>query len=251
MLEMSVQRIDFEIAHIVRWTRLRRPQAGLLIRVGLVDTPSPSSAELYEEGGFKAIPPLNTRFPPFCWFHWNTGVEWSLAKRAMRQSCRTVSIHSVPSKSSRKVPGGEAMLKSTIPEQNAERAKQAANYGMDWMRQFMEESLNQTRAIFDRFFSTARKTANSFDQQAAEVRERSMSMATDTLSNSMDFAQRALKVRQPQDLLQLQTEFVSRQAQVLAQNSKMLGETIARGASEMGKFTSQGLEEASRRSEAA
>jgi phasin family protein len=143
------------------------------------------------------------------------------------------------------------MLKSIMPEQNAERAKQAANYGMDWMRSLMEESLNQTRAIFDGFLTTARKTADSFDQQAAEVRERSMCMATDTLSNSMDFAHRALKVRQPQDLLQLQTEFVSRQAQVVAENSKMLGETIARGASEMGKFTSQGLEEASRRSEAA
>jgi len=121
---------------------------------------------------------------------------------------------------------------------------------MDWMRQLMEESLNQTRAIFDGFLTTARKTADSFDQQAAEVRERSMSMATDTLSNSMDFAHRALKVRQPQDLLQLQTEFVSRQAQVVAENSKML-ETIARGASDLGKFPSQSLEEASRRSQAA
>ena len=118
------------------------------------------------------------------------------------------------------------MLRSTMPEQNAERAKQAANYGMDWMRQLMEESLNQTRAIFDGFLTTARKTADSFDQQAAEVRERSMSMATDTLSNSMDFAHRALKVRQPQDLLQLQTEFVSRQAQVVAENSKMLGKPL-------------------------
>ena len=140
------------------------------------------------------------------------------------------------------------MLKTIMPEQNAERAKQA---GMDWMRSLMEESLNQTRAIFDGFLTAARKTADSFDQQAAEVRERSMSMATDTFSNSMDFAHRALKVRQPQDLLQLQTEFVSRQAQVVAENSKMLGETIARGASDLGKFPSQGLEEASRRSEAA
>ena len=63
------------------------------------------------------------------------------------------------------------MLKSIMPEQNAERAKQAANYGMDWMRSLMEESLNQTRAIFDGFLTTARKTADSFDQQAAEVRE--------------------------------------------------------------------------------
>jgi hypothetical protein len=103
------------------------------------------------------------------------------------------------------------MLKSSSAAQNAERAKQAANYGMAWMRQFMEESLNQTRGIFDGFLTTARKTADSFDQQAAEVGERSMSMsmATDTLSNSTDFAHRALNVRQPQDLLQLQTEFVT------------------------------------------
>src|SRR6202022_2420228 len=108
------------------------------------------------------------------------------------------------SKSSRKVPGGEAMLKSTMGQQNAEGATQAANYGMDWIRQLMEESRNQTRAIFDGFLTTARKTTDSFDQQAAELRERSMSIATDTLSHSMDFAHRALKVRQPQDLLQLQ-----------------------------------------------
>jgi hypothetical protein len=85
------------------------------------------------------------------------------------------------------------MLKSTMPEQNAERAKQAANYGMDWIRQLVEESLNQTRAIFDGFLTTARKTADNFDQQAAELGERSMSIATDTLSNSMDFAQSSFK----------------------------------------------------------
>jgi hypothetical protein len=143
------------------------------------------------------------------------------------------------------------MLKSTMPEQNAERAKQAANYGMDWIRQLVEESLNQTRAIFDGFLTTARKTADNFDQQAAELGERSMSSQRTRFRTRWILRNRALKVRQPQGLLQLQTEFVSKQAQVVAENSKMLGETIARGASEMGKFTSQSLGEASHRSEAA
>ena len=126
----------------------------------------------------------------------------AVIKRAVRQFMpQSIYPPGRRSKSSRKVPGGEAMLKSSSAEQNAKRAKQAANYGMAWMRQFMDESLNQTRAIFDGFLTTARKTADGFDQQAAEVRERSMSMATDTLSNSMDFAHRALNVRQPQDPL--------------------------------------------------
>ena len=86
------------------------------------------------------------------------------------------------------------MLKSTMPEQNADRAKQAANYGMDWMRQLMEESLNQTRAIFNGCVTTARKTADSFDQQAAEVRElSSMCMATDTLSQLYGFCASGFK----------------------------------------------------------
>jgi len=45
------------------------------------------------------------------------------------------------------------MLKSTIPEQNAEQASQMAQFGMDWIRQFTEESLNQTGAMFDRFIT--------------------------------------------------------------------------------------------------
>jgi hypothetical protein len=32
---------------------------------------------------------------------------------------------------------------TNVSEQNAERAMQAANYGMDWMRQITEQSLNQ------------------------------------------------------------------------------------------------------------
>ena len=62
---------------------------------------------------------------------------------------------------------------TSIPEQNAERAMQAANFGMDWMRQITEESLNQSRVMFEGFLSAARKTAESFDQQVYEVRERS------------------------------------------------------------------------------
>ena len=42
---------------------------------------------------------------------------------------------------------------TSIPEQNAERAMQAANFGMDWMRQITEESLNQSRVMFEGFLS--------------------------------------------------------------------------------------------------
>jgi hypothetical protein len=139
------------------------------------------------------------------------------------------------------------MLKSTLSEQNLEQARWAANLGIDWMRQLTEEGLNQTGAMFDRFINTVRRTADNFDQHAAEVRERSISMATQTLTNSMDFARRAINVREPQELFQLQSEFLSKQAQALAEQSKLFGESVAEGAQQMGKFASQGLNEVSRK----
>ena len=141
------------------------------------------------------------------------------------------------------------MVKSptTVPEQSAERAMQAANYGMDWMRQLMEQSLNQTGAMLEGFLTNARRTADSFDRQASEARERSMSLATETLSNTMTFAHKVLRAREPQELLHLQSEYVSQQAQALAEQSKLLGQSVARGANEVGKMTSRGFAEASRR----
>ena len=141
------------------------------------------------------------------------------------------------------------MVKSpmTVPEQNAERAMQAASQGLDWMRQLMEQSIDQTAAMFEGFLTTARKTADSLDHQASEVRERSMSLATQTLSNTVTFAHKVIRAREPHELLHLQSEFVSQQAQTLAEQSKLLEQSFARGANEVAKMTSRGFAEASRR----
>jgi phasin family protein len=132
-------------------------------------------------------------------------------------------------------------------EQNAERTMQVASYGMDWMREMTEQSLNQSRTMFEGFLTTARKAVDDLDQQACEIRERSMSLAAETLSNTFNFAHKAIRVSEPQELVQLQSEFVSRQAQALADQSKELAQTIVKGANEVGRTTTQGIAEASRK----
>jgi hypothetical protein len=52
---------------------------------------------------------------------------------------------------------------------------------------------------------------------------------------------------EPQELIQLQSEFISRQAQALAEQSKELEQSIVQAAKEMGKTTSRTIAEASRR----
>jgi len=136
---------------------------------------------------------------------------------------------------------------TTVPEQNAERAIQAAGQGMDWMRQLMEQSLDHTAAMLEGFLANARMTADSFDKQASEARERSMSLAKETLANTMTLAHKVVRAREPQEFLHLQSEFLSHQAQALAEQSKLLGQSVARGANAVGKMTSRGFAEASRR----
>ena len=141
---------------------------------------------------------------------------------------------------------------TNFSEQNAERAMQVASYGIDWMREMMEQSLTQSRTVFEEFLATARKAVNDIDQQACEIRERSMSLAGETLSNTFNFAHKVVRVREPPELVQLQSEFISRQAQALADQSKELGQSIVHGGREAGRTASQRISEATRRgSEAA
>jgi hypothetical protein len=51
-------------------------------------------------------------------------------------------------------------------------------------------------------------------------------LAEETLSNTFDFAQKLVRMREPQELAQLQSEFVSRQAQVLGDQTKELGTSL-------------------------
>jgi hypothetical protein len=96
-----------------------------------------------------------------------------------------------------------------------------------------------------------RKAADGIDHQASVIREHSISFMERTLSNSFDFAQKVLHMREPQELAELQSEFVSRQAQVLGDQTKEFGQSIMQGASEAAKATLGETAESSRRQSAA
>ena len=92
--------------------------------------------------------------------------------------------------------------------------------------------------MMHRTLATTSNAVAGIDQQASEIRGRSMSLAEETLSNTFDFAHKLVHARQMSDLLNLQSEFFSRQAQVVAAQSKEVGESTVRGVHE----TSQDIE---------
>ena len=132
-------------------------------------------------------------------------------------------------------------------QQNSERAVQATN----WMRAIAEQNLNQSKAAFEGLLTIARNAVRGVDQQASAICEHSMQFAEETLSNTFDFAHKLVCVKEPQEFAQIQTEFVSRQAQLLEDQTKELGQ-IMRGAHDAAKTTLEETAESSRRrSEAA
>ena len=122
-------------------------------------------------------------------------------------------------------------------QQNSERAMQAANLGMDWARELAEQSLNQSKVVLDELFKVTRKMVQEFDDQASAIREHSTSLTEKTLSNTLDFGQKLARLREPQELVELQREFISRQSQAIADQTKELGQIIRKGTEQLAKTT--------------
>jgi hypothetical protein len=141
----------------------------------------------------------------------------------------------------------DAMARSTMDfaQQNTERAT-------DWMRAIAEQNLNQSRAAFEGLLTVARNAVRDVDKQTAVICEHSMSVAEEMFSNTFDFAQKLMRTKEPQELAQIQSEFVSRQAQLLGDQTKELGQRIMQGAHDAAKMAREAAVEPTRkRSEAA
>jgi hypothetical protein len=132
-------------------------------------------------------------------------------------------------------------------KQNTEQALQATN----WMHAMAEQNLRQNRAAFDGFLTFTRNALRSIDQQSSALCEHSIAITEQTLSNAFEFAHKAIRVREPQELAQIQSEFVRRQAEVLGDQAKELGQRMMQGAQEIGKAAAEVTAESRRRSEAA
>jgi hypothetical protein len=114
-----------------------------------------------------------------------------------------------------------------------------------------EQTLRRNRAAFEGFLTFTRNALRNIDQQSSAICEHSIAVTEQTLSNAFDFAHKAMRVREPQELAQIQNEFVSRQVGVLGDQAKELGQRMMQGAQEIGKAAAEVTAESRRRSEAA
>jgi len=136
------------------------------------------------------------------------------------------------------------MAKGTMDfaQQNTEQAMQATN----WMRAIAEQNLNQSRVAYEGLLTIARNAVGGVDQQAAFIRD-SMTFAEETLANTFDFAHKLVRMKEPQEFVQIQSEFLNRQAQLLGHQTKELAQMMTQRGDEATKTMREAAAESSRR----
>jgi phasin len=110
------------------------------------------------------------------------------------------------------------------------------------MRAFAEKSVEQARQAFESFLSTAHHTMNAFGDQAETTRQGArdigqqvMAFAERNIATSFEFAQQLVRARNVNDMVKLQSDYITAQIQTLTEQAKELGETTTRLARDAAK----------------
>jgi phasin len=107
------------------------------------------------------------------------------------------------------------------------------------MRQFAEQSVEQAKKAVDGFLTAAHRTVSVFEGQATAAQSGAKSMtdkaigfAEQNIASSFDFAQQLVRAKDPQEVMQLQAEFVKAQIQRLTEQARELGEAAGKAGAE-------------------
>ncbi len=131
------------------------------------------------------------------------------------------------------------------------RTMNVANFGANWMTEVAEHSLQQGMAAVDGILNIVRRAADGFNQQATAMREQSIAVAEETLGNTAEFGTRIVRLRDPLEWVEVQSEFLSKQAQTFAEGNRKVGEILIQQSSEMADATLHQARETRKRAEAA
>jgi phasin len=105
------------------------------------------------------------------------------------------------------------------------------------LRDFAERSVDQARKAFEGFVTVAQKAAGTLDGAASEaqtgakhVGSQILGFTEQNVNAAFDLAQKLVRVKDPQEALTLQSEFLKTQINALQSQAKELGELIQKSA---------------------
>jgi phasin len=103
------------------------------------------------------------------------------------------------------------------------------------VRAFVEQSVSQARTAFDGIAQAANQAVAQWKGQAeaaragaSEIAHKSMAFAELNMSSTFDFAQKLMHAKNPQEVMRLQSEFLSDQMRALSSQAQDLGQSAAK-----------------------
>ena len=120
-----------------------------------------------------------------------------------------------------------------FPRLNTELATEATDVSLNWFRPIAEQNLKQSCGSLHELFNVTRRMIGQLDDQASAFCEHSISLAEETIANTFECSIKLLRLREPQELAEIQTDFLSRQAQAIANHTKELNDRFVKGAEQL------------------
>ncbi|MEM1288412.1 MAG: phasin family protein [Pseudomonadota bacterium] len=107
----------------------------------------------------------------------------------------------------------------------------------DAMREFADQSVSQAKQAFDTFISNAQSavvkmedTANSAQATGAGMQKDIMAFAESQVTGAFDLAQKMVRAKDAQELVELQATYMREQMEAISKQSKDMGEKMSSAA---------------------
>ena len=107
------------------------------------------------------------------------------------------------------------------------------------MRAIAEKSVEQAKQAVEGFISAAQRTASALEGQAETARKgakdvggKAMGFMEQNVATSFDFAQKLVRAKDVQEMLELQASYIRTQMQALSEQAKELGQSTSKMATD-------------------
>jgi phasin len=110
------------------------------------------------------------------------------------------------------------------------------------MRKFAEQSVQQAKKAFDDLMSATQKAVSTFEGHASsaqttalELQRKVMGYSERNVGASLEFAQKLLQVKAPDEAMKLHADYVKAQMQALTEQARDLAQHATKAATPSGK----------------
>ena len=110
------------------------------------------------------------------------------------------------------------------------------------MRKFAEQSVQQAKKAFDDLMTATHKAVSTFEGRASsaqtnalELQRKVVGYSERNVAASLEFAQKLMQAKAPEDVMKLHADYVKAQMQALTEQARDIAQHAAKAANPSGK----------------